>query len=146
LEFRQLKKINSGARVIRTLSAELQSQSELALLNSYKRKSLLFPTPAHQARLYQNVNLLSEGACMNFLSAQQLYTPLAGLSSSGYQALTFTFNSFLVITYPVLLNIRFQQKFNIFFFYMIRSTRGISLKLGKPLRRKTRARTYLSMY
>lgn len=71
---------------------------------------------------------------------------LTSLSSVKYQTLTFTFNNFLVVTYPVLLSIRAQQKFNIFFFYMIRSSRGISLKLGKPIRRKTRGRTYLNFY
>lgn len=58
----------------------------------------------------------------------------------------FVFNVLLATHLPMLLNLALQLKINILFFYYTRTFRGIALKLGRPLKRKTRARTYFKPF
>jgi hypothetical protein len=51
-------------------------------------------------------------------------------------------NTYLPKVWPILYNIRVQLKFNMWFYYLTRTYRGISLKINKPLHRRTRKRTY----
>jgi len=50
----------------------------------------------------------------------------------------------LLKTFPVFLQIRAQHRLNIWFFFLTNTRRGISLKINKPLRRRTRARAFLN--
>ena len=55
---------------------------------------------------------------------------------------SFLLNVYLLRTLPVLLNLTTQLRFNMWLFYITKTYRGIAYKLNKPLRRKTRARTF----
>ena len=48
----------------------------------------------------------------------------------------------LIRLYPVLLNLNEQLRLNIIFFFFIRTYRGFALRFSRPLRRRTRGRTY----
>ena len=51
-------------------------------------------------------------------------------------------NFYLLITYPVLLNIQYQYYFNILIFYLIKSFKGLSFYINKPIYRRSRGRTF----
>ena len=53
-----------------------------------------------------------------------------------------TLSTLLARTLPVLLDIKHQLRFNMHFFFFTRTYRGFALRLGRPLRRKTRGRTF----
>ena len=54
----------------------------------------------------------------------------------------FVFNFYLAKTFPILLSTLRQHKFNMFFFYLIRSFKGICFYISRPVYRRTRARTF----
>lgn len=54
----------------------------------------------------------------------------------------FVFNYYLAVTYPVLLNLKYQYKFNLFFYYLIRSFKGTCYLINRPAYRRTRGRTF----
>lgn len=62
------------------------------------------------------------------------------------QSIEFTYmlNYYLKITFPVLLDIQFQFKLNLVPYYLTRTYKGISLYINRPLRRRTRGRTFAS--
>ncbi len=51
-------------------------------------------------------------------------------------------NYYLLLTYPILLNIQYQYYFNLLIFYLIRTFKGFSLFINKPIRRRSRGRTF----
>lgn len=51
-------------------------------------------------------------------------------------------NYYLLLTYPVLLNIQYQYYFNILIFYLIRTFKGLSFYINKPVYRRSRGRTF----
>lgn len=48
----------------------------------------------------------------------------------------------ILTTFPVFLNIMTQHRLNIWLFFLTKTRKGFYLKLGKPLGRKSRARTF----
>lgn len=55
-------------------------------------------------------------------------------------------NYLLVRLFPVLLDLARQIRLNIIFFFFVRTYRGFALRFSKPLRRRTRGRTYFRRY
>ena len=51
-------------------------------------------------------------------------------------------NRLLVCTYPILLNFYLQLRLNLLFFFFARTYRGFALRYSRPLRRRTRGRTF----
>lgn len=58
----------------------------------------------------------------------------------------FIFIYLIFSTYPVLLNTQSQVNFNFVFFFLTRTVRGLSFKLGKPIYSKTRSKTYYTAH
>lgn len=54
----------------------------------------------------------------------------------------FILNFLIVTSYPVLVNIRLVEAFNLILYYLLRTYKGFSLMFNKPLYRRTRGRTY----
>lgn len=81
-------------------------------------------------------------------SGESVFNSFKNLSQFNLHALTetmsFLFNFYLIVTFPVFLNMEYQKKINLLFHYLIRSSRGLKLFINKPLSRRTRARTYRS--
>jgi hypothetical protein len=50
---------------------------------------------------------------------------------------------FLVVTFPIFLELYSQQRSNVWKYFLIKSRRGIFLKMSRPLGRRTRSRTFL---
>jgi hypothetical protein len=74
--------------------------------------------------------------------------PLLRYSSRGTQltALTnneqYLLNVTLFRTFPVLMSLNNQLRLNILFYFFTNTYKGYALRFGKPLKQKTRARTY----
>ena len=51
-------------------------------------------------------------------------------------------NYYLLQTWPIAKHLKIQNKFNVWFYYLTRTYRGYSLRTSKPLKRRTRYRTY----
>lgn len=60
------------------------------------------------------------------------------------QSLEFLYmlNYYLIITFPVLLNMEFQFKLNILIYYLTRTYKGFSLYVNRPLKRRSWGRTF----
>nr|YP_011027863.1 ribosomal protein S13 [Euplotes cristatus]UPM52073.1 ribosomal protein S13 [Euplotes cristatus] len=54
----------------------------------------------------------------------------------------FVLTHLLIRLYPVLQIIRDQYRLNVVFYFFIRTYRGFALRFNRPLRRRTRGRTY----
>ena len=57
---------------------------------------------------------------------------------------TFLFNVYLSQTFPVLLNVHSQLRFNMWFYFITKTYKGIALRINKPIKRRSRARTYIN--
>lgn len=53
-------------------------------------------------------------------------------------------NILLTRTFPVLLSFFNQLRFNLYFYYFTKTYRGFALRMGKPLKSRTRGRTFHS--
>lgn len=52
-------------------------------------------------------------------------------------------NHYLLLTLPVLVNLKSQYRFNINFWFLTKTFKGLSFKNNKPYRRRSRAKTFL---
>lgn len=53
-------------------------------------------------------------------------------------------NYYLIVTFPILLDQKFQSQLNLLPYYLNRTYRGIAMYINRPLRRRSRARTFAS--
>jgi hypothetical protein len=58
--------------------------------------------------------------------------------------LKFMLNYLIVTSFPVLVDLRLIEAFNLLIYYLTRTYKGISLMINRPLFRRTRGRTYSS--
>lgn len=54
----------------------------------------------------------------------------------------YVINNYILLTSPVLVDIKLQYKYNINFWFLNRTFKGLSFKNNKPYRRKSRAKTF----
>lgn len=80
----------------------------------------------------------------NSLAKFRNNTPLLRELIISEQTIEFTYmlNYYLMVTFPVLLNLNFQFKLNLIPYYLTRTYKGLSLYINRPLKRRTRGRTF----
>ena len=102
------------------------------LLWRYRCEGFSNDTPAN---IRQPLSPVINGSLLSY--KYRLY-PLSGFSTTQL----FLLNVYLLRTWPVILNFKHQLRFNMWFHFLNKTYRGLSLKIGKPLRKRTRGRTY----